>query len=283
MRLRGSRTLWVTSPPKLRSLQTQLILSILLAVVLAAAIAGIPTLWLIHQQLDRQAWAQVDGGLQAARALYDAKQEQISNLARLAAQRPSLKSLLAEGDSSEDAGLPAHAAVRRGRRPDRAVRFTGAGARLHGTIAHARLVPGTGRRRLLRSLARGAAAGLAAGFLPHPGDRICGAGRAARRGVRAAGAPADRAGARPAGQWADRRRQLRRRSRRTSPRWRRANRACLRPRRRFAVLTRWKTSPFMPPACRWIRKAWRRRWLCRSPASPQRSGACCGSRLAAWR
>ena len=88
----------MTSPPKLRSLQTQLILSILLAVVLAAAIAGIPTLWLIHQQLDRQAWAQVDGGLQAARALYDAKQEQISNLARLAAQRPSLKTLLAEGD-----------------------------------------------------------------------------------------------------------------------------------------------------------------------------------------
>ncbi len=53
--------------PKFHSLQSQLVLSILLAVVLAAAIAGIPTLWLIHQQVDRQAWAQVDGGLQAAR------------------------------------------------------------------------------------------------------------------------------------------------------------------------------------------------------------------------
>jgi PAS domain S-box-containing protein len=84
----------------LRSLQTQLILSILLAVVLAAAIAGIPTLWLIHVQLDRQAWTQVDGGLQAARALYDAKQEQISDLARLAAQRPSLPALLAQGDAA---------------------------------------------------------------------------------------------------------------------------------------------------------------------------------------
>jgi PAS domain S-box-containing protein len=87
-----------TSPPKLRSLQSQIILSILLAVVLAAAIAGIPTLWLIHQQLDRQAWAQVDGGLQAARLLYEARQEQILRLARLTAQRPSLASLLADGD-----------------------------------------------------------------------------------------------------------------------------------------------------------------------------------------
>jgi signal transduction histidine kinase len=90
-----------TSPPKLRSLQTQIILSILLAVVLAAAIAGIPTLWLIHQQLDRQAWAQVDSGLQAARSLYDANQKQIADLARLAAQRPSLPALLAEGDPAK--------------------------------------------------------------------------------------------------------------------------------------------------------------------------------------
>ncbi len=87
--------------PKLRSLQTQIILSVLLAVVLAAAIAGIPTLWLIHQQLDQQAWAQVDGGLQAARLLYDARQEQILRLTRLAAQRPILGTLLADGDQAK--------------------------------------------------------------------------------------------------------------------------------------------------------------------------------------
>jgi hypothetical protein len=55
------------SPPKYHSLQSQIILSVLLVVVLAAAIAGIPALWLIHQQLDQQAWAQVDSGLQAVR------------------------------------------------------------------------------------------------------------------------------------------------------------------------------------------------------------------------
>jgi signal transduction histidine kinase len=88
----------MTSPPKLHSLQTQIILNILLAVVLAAVIAGSPTLWLIHRELDRQAWAQVDSGLQAARALYEAEQVQISRLARLAAQRPSLPALLAQGD-----------------------------------------------------------------------------------------------------------------------------------------------------------------------------------------
>ncbi len=88
-------------PPKLRSLQSQIILSVLLAVVLAAAIAGIPTLWLIHQQLDQQAWAQVDGGLQAARSLYEARQEQILRLARLTVQGPSLKTLLADGDEAK--------------------------------------------------------------------------------------------------------------------------------------------------------------------------------------
>jgi signal transduction histidine kinase/HAMP domain-containing protein len=91
----------MTFPPRFHSLQTQIILSILLAVVLAAAIAGIPTLWLIHQQLDRQAWAQVDSGLQAVRSLYESRQKGISDLARLTAQRPSLPALLAEGDPSK--------------------------------------------------------------------------------------------------------------------------------------------------------------------------------------
>jgi len=89
------------STPKFHSLQSQIILSILLAVVLAAAIAGIPTLWLIHQQLNQQAWAQVDSGLQAARALYDARQKQMLRLARLTAQRPSLPSLMANGDQAQ--------------------------------------------------------------------------------------------------------------------------------------------------------------------------------------
>ena len=88
----------MTPTRKFYSLQSQIILSILLAVVLATAIAGIPTLWLIHRQLDQQAWAQVDNGLQTARALYEAKQQQMSDLALLAAQRPNLVTLLAEGD-----------------------------------------------------------------------------------------------------------------------------------------------------------------------------------------
>jgi PAS domain S-box-containing protein len=92
---------FMTPPRKFHSLQSQIILSILLAVVLAAVIAGIPTLWLIHRQLDGQAWAQVDSGLQAARALYDARQQQMSDLARLTAQRPSLPMLLAEGDQEK--------------------------------------------------------------------------------------------------------------------------------------------------------------------------------------
>ncbi len=78
----------------LRSLRAQLILGFVALVLLTAAAVGMPAIWLIRNQLERQAWAQVEQGNRAAQALYTAQQREMSNLARLTAQRPTLQELL---------------------------------------------------------------------------------------------------------------------------------------------------------------------------------------------
>lgn len=89
----------------LRSLTIQMILSFVALVLLTAAAAGVPAIWLIRNQLANQAWAQVEQGRQAAQALYLAQQTELTSLASLTAQRPTLQELLVEG---EGAGLVAY-------------------------------------------------------------------------------------------------------------------------------------------------------------------------------
>jgi PAS domain S-box-containing protein len=84
--------------PDLRSLSAQMILSFVALVLLTAAAAGLPAIWLIRDQLGRQAWAQVEQGSLAAQALYEAKQNELQSLATLTAQRPTLRELLAVGE-----------------------------------------------------------------------------------------------------------------------------------------------------------------------------------------
>jgi PAS domain S-box-containing protein len=84
----------------LHSLSAQMILSFVALVLLTAAAAGLPAFWLIRNQLERQAWAQVEQGSRAAQALYTAKQSEMINLATLTAQRPTLRELLARGDQT---------------------------------------------------------------------------------------------------------------------------------------------------------------------------------------
>ncbi len=88
----------MTQTPLTRSLQVQLVFSFMLIAILAAAVAGIPALWIIHTQLSHQAWAQIDQGAHAAQALYAAEQTRLGDLASLTAQRPTLRNLLAEDD-----------------------------------------------------------------------------------------------------------------------------------------------------------------------------------------
>ena len=80
------------------SLPVQMILSFIAVVILTVAAVGIPAIWLIHEQLDRQAWSQVDQSRRAAVALYDAKTSEIKDLAVLSAQRPTLREYLEQED-----------------------------------------------------------------------------------------------------------------------------------------------------------------------------------------
>jgi PAS domain S-box-containing protein len=89
----------------LHSLPAQIILSYLVLVLLMASAAGLPVILLARDQLDRQAWAQVDQGSRAAEALYTARQNEVSGLAVLTAQRPTLRALMAAGEPGESAEL----------------------------------------------------------------------------------------------------------------------------------------------------------------------------------
>ena len=84
--------------PDLHSLSAQMVLSFVALALLTAAAAGLPAIWLIRDQFDRQAWAQVDQGTLAAQALYAARENELAGLATLTAERPTLRELLAEGE-----------------------------------------------------------------------------------------------------------------------------------------------------------------------------------------
>jgi two-component system phosphate regulon sensor histidine kinase PhoR len=92
----------------LHSLPVQLILSFAGLVLLTAAAVGVPAIWLIRTQLERQAWAQVEQGRAATQALYAARLTELTSLATLTAQRPTLQELLAQNDQP---ALPAYLAT----------------------------------------------------------------------------------------------------------------------------------------------------------------------------
>ncbi|MGD9002657.1 MAG: HAMP domain-containing protein, partial [Anaerolineae bacterium] len=83
----------------LRSLSTQMVLSSVALVLLAVTAVGVPAIWLIRQQMDRQAWSQVEQGSRASQALYAVRQSKVTDLAVLTAQRPTLRDLVARGEA----------------------------------------------------------------------------------------------------------------------------------------------------------------------------------------
>lgn len=88
-------------PFNLHRLPVQMILSFIGVVILTAVAVGVPALLLIREQLDDQAWSQVNQGQRAALALYAARENEIASLATLTAQRPTLKELLLHDDARE--------------------------------------------------------------------------------------------------------------------------------------------------------------------------------------
>ena len=67
-------------------------------VILTSATVGIPAIWLLQNQLDRQAWAQVEQGQRVTTALYTSQSKEVLNLATLIAQRPTLQKLVGQND-----------------------------------------------------------------------------------------------------------------------------------------------------------------------------------------
>jgi len=84
--------------PDTHSLSAQMILSFVALALLTATAAGLPAIWLIRGQFDRQAWAQVEQGSLAAQALYAAAENELAGLATLMAERPTLRDLAAQGE-----------------------------------------------------------------------------------------------------------------------------------------------------------------------------------------
>lgn len=81
-----------------QSLNVQLVISFILVAFLIATAIGLPALWLINRQLERQAWAQVAQGLRASQALNSVRQREVRDFSTLTAQRPTIRNLLSSGE-----------------------------------------------------------------------------------------------------------------------------------------------------------------------------------------
>jgi PAS domain S-box-containing protein len=81
-----------------RSLSTQMVLSFVALVLLTVTAVGVPAIWLMREQMSRQAWRQVEHGSRATQALYTARRSEIIDLAVLTAQRPTLRELVTSGE-----------------------------------------------------------------------------------------------------------------------------------------------------------------------------------------
>ncbi len=80
------------------NLTVQMVLSFVLLVLLTAVTAGVPAVILIRQEIEEQAWSQVEQGAQTSQALYQAWQGKVHDMAVLTAQRPTLHTLAQNGD-----------------------------------------------------------------------------------------------------------------------------------------------------------------------------------------
>ncbi len=83
------------------SLTVQLVLSFVVLVLVTAIAVGLPAILLIRNQIQQQAWSQVDQGSRATQALYAGWESNVIHLATLTGHRPTLHSLLAQGNQEE--------------------------------------------------------------------------------------------------------------------------------------------------------------------------------------
>jgi hypothetical protein len=79
----------------LRSLPVRLVVGFVGLVILTALAAGLPAIWTLRAQLDAQAQSQLDQGVRSTQALLAAQPKDLTTLALLTAQRPTLRALIA--------------------------------------------------------------------------------------------------------------------------------------------------------------------------------------------
>ena len=81
-------------------LSVRLVGSFLILVLMTALAVGLPAIWLMKSQLEQQAWSLIEQGERTAVSLYEKRYLELQNYAILTAQRPTLSSLLLEGNTS---------------------------------------------------------------------------------------------------------------------------------------------------------------------------------------
>ncbi|HYN88845.1 MAG TPA: cache domain-containing protein, partial [Ardenticatenaceae bacterium] len=89
----------------LHTLSARMIVSFVVVIVVTMLAIGVPTLWVVGGELERQGWARVDQAAGATDALYAARLRELQMLATLTAERPTLRRLLEQRD---EAALPAY-------------------------------------------------------------------------------------------------------------------------------------------------------------------------------
>lgn len=85
----------------LENLSTWLVLSIILLIVITTVATGVPSLFIIRDQLDRQARIVVDQGVTTTQTIYQTKEDILANVAILIAQRPTLHAFIEDQQEAE--------------------------------------------------------------------------------------------------------------------------------------------------------------------------------------
>lgn len=83
------------------SFSMRLLIGFVVLIVLTTLSAGVPAFWLTRNQLERQAWAQVDNAQSATRSLLEAEQARLTNQLTLFVERPTLQRLARENATAE--------------------------------------------------------------------------------------------------------------------------------------------------------------------------------------
>jgi PAS domain S-box-containing protein len=84
-----------------QSLSVQVVILLAGLILVTALAVGLPALWVIRDQLERQSWALVEQGSQTSQAILAKRRSDLQNLAILTAQRPTLQRLVEHDDRQE--------------------------------------------------------------------------------------------------------------------------------------------------------------------------------------